>query len=156
MKSIVQIIEKAPYNNKIALVELLLVVTWIGMTKRPTEIRIFRKHFGAMALECSTNTLNRLFLKFQNTLQQSPRWLSVGSGIYLKSRKNFILYLYYHIYIVAFSFFPVLFFSEGKNVQMVEKKLATKKRSCQSFTFTGQTCSMQHLFKRPTWNHFCC
>ena len=49
---------------RIQLTEKSSVVKEIRMSKRPTEVAIFKKNFKPITLECATSTLNTLSIKF--------------------------------------------------------------------------------------------
>ena len=60
-------LKKAQNSMKIQLTEPSCVLKEIGMSKRPTEVAIFKKHFEPITLECATSTLNTLSIKFLNS-----------------------------------------------------------------------------------------
>ena len=65
--SLVLIMKNALNSIRIQLTELSCVLKEIGMSKRPTEFALFKKHFKPITLECATSTLNTLSIKFLNS-----------------------------------------------------------------------------------------
>ena len=55
------------------------------MSKSPTEVAIFKKHFEPITLECATSTLNTLSIKFFNSFNWGLFWLFINHGINFQS-----------------------------------------------------------------------
>ena len=51
---------------RIQLTEHSCVLKEIGVSKRPIEVAIFKKHFEPITLECAISTLNTLSKKILN------------------------------------------------------------------------------------------